>query len=147
MAAMRFDAEVHHRGRAATLVWVPEEVAAALGAGQRLAVKGTVAGEAYAGWLRRVRDSGDHYLLVDRRLRAGDVVPVELAVDGDPAPDDLPDDVADLLAGFPRAQAGWEDLPPSHRLEYLAWIDEARGADTRHRRIMNAIEKLREDEP
>jgi hypothetical protein len=149
MAGVAFRGTVHHRGRSVTLVWLPGDVVVALGdpACARLPVRGSVAGAPYTGWARRSRDRGAWYLLVDRHLRAGDVVDVE--VDHDPAPDPpgLPDDMADLLAGFPRAQAGWDDLPPSHRREYLAWIEEAKGQATRTRRIMAAIEKLREDEP
>lgn len=147
MAGTTFPAEVHHRGRSATLVWVPHDVAARLGSEARIPVRGTVGGAPYAGWLRRLRDADAWYLLVDREFRDGDVVTVELERDGQPAPTGMPDDLADLLAGFPRAQAGWDDLPESHRREYLDWIDEAAAPATRTRRIMAAIEKLREDEP
>ncbi|HEX9994369.1 MAG TPA: YdeI/OmpD-associated family protein [Acidimicrobiales bacterium] len=147
MAAIAFTAEAHHRGRSATLVWVPDGVAATLGDGVRLPVEGRVNGLPYRGWVRRVRDGGPWYLLVDRTIRAGDPVAVEVDVDPAPDRDELPEDVADVLAGFPRAQAGWDDLPPKHRAEYLAWIDEAPSAAVRNRRIMASIDKLRADEP
>ena len=33
-------------------------------------------------------------------------------------------------------------LPPSHKLEYLTWVDSARTAPTRSRRIAKTIEML-----
>lgn len=148
MAGVAFRGTVHHRGRSVNLVWLPADVVDALWAVDcpRIPVRGSVGGATYVGWLRRSRH-GDWYVLVDRHLRDGDVVDVEL--DHDPSPDrpDLPDDMADLLAGFPRAQAGWEDLPPSRRREYLDWVGEVGSGPARTRRIMAAIEKLREDEP
>lgn len=148
MADIAFTAEAHHRGRSATLVWVPDTVAGRLGDGAvRLPVEGCVNGIPYKGWLRRLRDGGAWYLLVDRTIRAGDPVVVEVAVDPAPEETGLPEDVADQLAGFPRAQAGWDDLPSRHRAEYLAWIGEAATPAVRSRRIMASIEKLRADEP
>ena len=50
---------------------------------------------------------------------------------------------AELVAAFKRnakARAGFEGLSPSHRREYLEWITEAKGEDTRNRRIATAVE-------
>jgi Bacteriocin-protection, YdeI or OmpD-Associated/Domain of unknown function (DUF1905) len=147
VADLTFVAEVHHRGRSVTLLWVPEDVAGRLGGGVRVPVRGEVDGRPYAGWARRLRDCGPWYLLVSGDLRQRDTVPVEIERDPSPEPTGLPDDMADLLAGFPKAQKGWDDLSPTHRAEYLEWIDEAPTPATRTRRIMASIDKLRSDEP
>ena len=55
---------------------------------------------------------------------------------------DLPDDVAQALAGNPAAQAAYEKLPPSHKREYLNWINSAKRPETRNRRIADTITKL-----
>ena len=54
---------------------------------------------------------------------------------------------ADLSAAFKKsqkAQAGFDALSPSHKREYLEWITEAKGAETRARRLAQAIEWMAE---
>ena len=54
---------------------------------------------------------------------------------------------ADLAAAFKKskkAQAGFDALSPSHKREYLEWITEAKGAETRARRLAQAIEWMAE---
>lgn len=54
---------------------------------------------------------------------------------------------ADLAAAFGRnakAQAGFAALSPSHRREYLEWVTEAKAADTRARRLAQAVEWMAE---
>jgi hypothetical protein len=41
-----------------------------------------------------------------------------------------------------KALATYEALSPSHKREYLEWIDEAKSDDTRRRRIDSAIERM-----
>lgn len=36
---------------------------------------------------------------------------------------------------------------PSHRREYIEWISEAKGADTRKRRLQTTIEWMAEGKP
>jgi uncharacterized protein YdeI (YjbR/CyaY-like superfamily) len=57
-------------------------------------------------------------------------------------PEPVPDDLADALRANPEAAAVFARLPPSHRREYLGWIDEARRPDTRARRIAGTVERL-----
>jgi uncharacterized protein YdeI (YjbR/CyaY-like superfamily) len=52
-------------------------------------------------------------------------------------------DVSEALRANPAALSRFEGLPPSHRNEYLKWIDEARRADTRARRIAGMIDRLK----
>jgi hypothetical protein len=53
-----------------------------------------------------------------------------------------PEDVLRALAANSAAQARYEALPPSHKAEYLTWIDEAKRPATRERRIAGMIERL-----
>lgn len=57
--------------------------------------------------------------------------------------DDVPADVSEAVAANAAAFAAFNDLPPSHRREYLKWIDEARRAETRQRRIAGMIDRLK----
>ena len=43
-----------------------------------------------------------------------------------------------------KARAAFERMSPSHKREYLEWITEAKGEDTRRRRIATAIEWMAE---
>ena len=51
-------------------------------------------------------------------------------------------DVREALRANPAALSRFEGLPPSHRKEYLNWIDEAKRDETRKRRIAGMIDKL-----
>lgn len=55
----------------------------------------------------------------------------------------------DLLAalfGDERACAAFDALPPSHRREYVHWIEEAKSDKTRARRIGQTLERLRRND-
>ncbi|WP_146473832.1 YdeI/OmpD-associated family protein [Vulcaniibacterium thermophilum] len=54
----------------------------------------------------------------------------------------VPDDFAAALDANPAARTAFETFAPSHRREYLEWILEAKRADTRARRIAQAIGQL-----
>jgi hypothetical protein len=47
------------------------------------------------------------------------------------------------LAKAPNARKAFEAFPPSHKREYIEWIDGAKRQETRARRIAQAIEQLR----
>lgn len=52
---------------------------------------------------------------------------------------DLPDELARALKRHPAARRTFEGLAPSHRRHYAAWIHTAKRAETRERRIREAI--------
>ena len=45
------------------------------------------------------------------------------------------------------ALANFEAFSPSQQREYVDWIAEAKGEDTRERRILQAVEWLAENKP
>ncbi len=53
-------------------------------------------------------------------------------------------DLERALAASPTAKRAWEGLPSSHRREYLEYIDEAKKAETRTKRISRTVERLAE---
>lgn len=56
---------------------------------------------------------------------------------------DTPEALIDALAMDDDAAAAWKELPPSHRREYVDWIDEAERDDTKAQRAAKAVEMLR----
>ena len=64
----------------------------------------------------------------------------KLAVEG-PDPK-VPPDVRQALTAFPTVNAKWNDLTPIARRDFLNWIDSAKQAETRARRIRTACDML-----
>ena len=62
-----------------------------------------------------------------------------------PKPEPLmPAELAAALAKNAKARATFEAFSPSHRREYVEWIAEAKGEETRQRRLANALEWMAE---
>lgn len=57
---------------------------------------------------------------------------------------EMPEDFRAALAGDPAAAQFFDGLAPSHRYEYLDWITGARRAETRAKRIGEALQWLAE---
>ena len=56
---------------------------------------------------------------------------------------DVPADISPALAADKAARESFAGLAPSHVREYLRWIDEAKQAATRARRIDGMIKRLK----
>ncbi len=48
---------------------------------------------------------------------------------------DLPDDLRETLVVAPDALATWRDITPLARNEWICWIESAKKADTRRKRL------------
>jgi uncharacterized protein YdeI (YjbR/CyaY-like superfamily) len=59
----------------------------------------------------------------------------------------VPDYLTVALKKNRKALATFEGFTPSHRREYVEWITEAKGEDTRQRRLEQAIEWMAEGKP
>jgi hypothetical protein len=75
--------------------------------------------------------------LNDRGARGPIASRKDKAADPRPSPEFLA-----ALARAPRARKAFDGLPPSHKREYLKWIGDAKRAETRTRRIAQAIEQI-----
>ncbi|HJP60975.1 MAG TPA: YdeI/OmpD-associated family protein, partial [Gemmatimonadaceae bacterium] len=60
------------------------------------------------------------------------------------APVVVPPELQQALKANKKAAAAFEKFPPSHKREYAQWIAEAKGEDTRARRVSTAIEWIAE---
>lgn len=56
----------------------------------------------------------------------------------------VPDDLAAALKKNKKAQKAFDDFSPSHRREYIEWIEEAKREATREKRLGQTIEWLAE---
>lgn len=56
----------------------------------------------------------------------------------------LPDDFRDELVANPQALATWEDITPLARNEWICWVESAKKAETRQKRIVWGRENLSE---
>ena len=54
----------------------------------------------------------------------------------------LPTDLRKALAAAPKAKVQWRDLTPIARSDFVSWIDSAKQAETRRRRIEKACSML-----
>jgi len=59
----------------------------------------------------------------------------------------VPEDLTVALRRSAKARTSFESMSPSHRREYVEWITEAKRAETRSRRISQAIEWMAEGKP
>ena len=59
----------------------------------------------------------------------------------------VPPDLERALARNPRARTAFDGFSPSHRREYVEWIQEARREETREKRLATAIAWIAEGKP
>ena len=55
---------------------------------------------------------------------------------------ELPDDLKKALVANPAAFAAWIDITPLARNEFICWVEDAKQAKTRERRIRRTQEEL-----
>lgn len=145
---MRFRGVLLLNGKTATGIEVPADVVAALGPAKRLAVRVTIGAYSYRS---TVAPMGGAFMLPvsaeHRRgagIAAGDEIVVDLELDDEPREVTVPPDLADALEGEAQAKRFFDGLAYTHRKEYVRWIEEAKRAETRERRIVKAVGMLRE---
>ena len=70
--------------------------------------------------------------------------PTDRSYDKPPLPSTLPTDIQETLQRSPRAWRNFESLAPTHRRNYIAWINSAKQQETKLRRLREAIRLLAE---
>jgi hypothetical protein len=148
VGSIRLTTTLLARGPAAAVVLDEEQVAVVGEGAKRFPVVASVNG--YTWRTSVVRMGGEFLVGLNREVRegagvaAGDTVDVELELDGAPREVAVPPALADALAGDPDAQAAFDRLAYTHRKEYARWVDEAMRDETRQRRVVQALQMLRE---
>ncbi|MEV4223753.1 YdeI/OmpD-associated family protein [Nonomuraea sp. NPDC049725] len=143
---MSFRTTVELAGRTATGFEVPAGIVEALGSGRRPAVTVTVNGYSYRS---TVAVMGGRYLLplsAEHRqgagVAAGDEVEVTLELDTAPREVAVPGDLAEALDRAPEAKAFFDGLSYSRRRRVVLQVEGAKKAETRRRRVADAVTKL-----
>ncbi|HWC43947.1 MAG TPA: YdeI/OmpD-associated family protein [Actinomycetota bacterium] len=146
MATHRFETELQAEG-SGVFFEVPLDVPAVFGKA-RAPVRGTINGQPFRSTVAVY--GGRSYLPVNKALReaagvaAGDAVVIELEADDRPRTVDPPPDLAAALAGDPEARTAFDGLSFTHQREYAEWVAEARRESTRRRRVVQAVQMLRD---
>lgn len=147
MPALEFTRPLEPFGPAAALILTDDEVGE-LGGGRRAAVRVTV-GERSAR-LRLAVMGGQNCIGLSKTARAalgvaiGDVVTSRVELDTEVREVEVPEDLARALEGDPQARRAFDGLAYTHRKEYATWVSDAKRAETRQRRVGQALEMLRE---
>jgi Bacteriocin-protection, YdeI or OmpD-Associated/Domain of unknown function (DUF1905) len=78
------------------------------------------------------------------RIDAGDAVEVMLLLDAEPRDPILPHDLAGGLADAPRALAIFNSLAPAFRRQIVRYMEQAKHASTREKRIRIIVKRMLE---
>ena len=148
MGSIRLTATLVPRGPAAAVVLDDAQVAAVGEGAKQFRVVATVngytwrtavmprSGEALLGFSRAVREAAG--------VEPGDEIEVQLELDTEPREVEVPEALAQALAGDAAAKAAFDGLAYTHRKEYARWIAEAKREETRERRVAQALEMLKQ---
>lgn len=145
---MRFRATIELAGKTATGFQVPDDVVTALGAGRRPPVRVTIGGHTYRS---TVASMGGRFMVgvsaqnrTAAAVAAGDEVDVDLELDTEPREVDVPEDLAAALDTAPEARRFFDGLSYSRKQWFVLRIEQAKKAETRRRRLDEAVTMLRE---
>ncbi len=125
-----------------TYVDIPSSVSNKLKKKGRIKVVGTIGRENFRTSILPKGD-GSHYLFVSLPLQTGkmdgDNVLVRLMEDTKPRTVDVPKDIIDAFSVSPEALAIFTQFSYSHKKELTDWINDAKKAETRERRIVKLV--------
>jgi hypothetical protein len=145
VAAKRFTAELQRVGKTGTMFEVPFDLNAAFGRA-RPPVRVTIRGHTWR-TTPGVYD-GVGLVVVNRSVKAatgvdaGDVVRIAMELDTEPRKVVVPDDLDAAFVDAPAARTAFRTLSYSHQREYVEWIEQAKRADTRARRVARTVAKV-----
>lgn len=143
-----FTAIIQNAGGGGAFVEVPFDVEAAFGS-KRPKVKALIEGVPYRGTLVRM-GSENHILIILKSIREqigktfGDEIKVSVEADVEERVATVPAELKRVFKSDKEAKSAFEKLSYSHQKEYVKWIEEAKKAETRARRVEQAIQLLKE---
>ena len=125
---------------------VPFNVPEVYGTKAQVKVRGTIDGYPYRGSIANMGEG--HCMVVKKEIReaigktAGDTVKVVMEIDTEPRIVDVPEDLQQALESNPQVKAMFDGLSYTHRKEYVQWIEEAKGPETRANRVQKTLEMV-----
>jgi hypothetical protein len=126
---------------------LPRNASAKLPSRGRTMVEGTINSSPFRAVLEP-NGKGSHWLRVNKTMRdaagadAVDTVTVEITRAGEEPEIRVPMDLRKAIAAAPLAQAGWDDITPMARRDWIFSISSAKQPETRRRRIEKACDML-----
>jgi hypothetical protein len=141
----RFTAELQRVGKTGTMFEVPFDLNAAFGRA-RPPVRVTIRGHTWR-TTPGVYD-GVGLVVVNRAVKAatgvdaGDRVRIAMELDTEPRRVIVPEDLRAALADAPAARTAFGKLSYSHQREYVQWIEAAKRAETRARRVAGTVQRV-----
>ena len=126
---------------------LPKNASAKLPSRCRTMVEGTINSFPFRAALEP-NGKGGHWLRINNTMRDGagadavEMVTVEIMRAGEEPEIRVPMDLRKALAAAPVAQAGWEDITPMARRDWIFSISTAKQPETRRRRIEKACDML-----
>lgn len=145
---MNFRGTLKLQGKTATAFVVTPEIVEGLGSNKRPPVVVTINGHTYRTSIGS--RSGEYLLPVSGELRkkigieAGDEMDVQVELDTAPREIAVPSDLAAALKDEPAAKRFFEGLTYSQQSWFVIWIEGAKKAETRQRRVDESVDLLRE---
>jgi hypothetical protein len=144
VAAKTFTVELERVQKTATMFRVPFDLGEALGRA-RPPVRVTIRDHTWR-TTPGVYD-GAGYIVVNRAVKAtgieaGDRVRVRMELDIEPRKVKLPADLRAALPDAPEAHTAFARLSFTHQREYVEWVEEAKRAETRARRIAATVDRV-----
>jgi hypothetical protein len=147
MTKIQFNVKLEAVGRGGVFFTLPLKESTKFGVRGRVPVRGTINGSPFRSSIFPTGD-GTHYMAVNREVRdgagatAGDRVKVCMEVDTAPRTVAIPPDLNQELSKSIAARVRFDKLSYTHRKEYVQWIEAAKRAETRTRRVKQVLDKL-----
>ncbi len=144
------------KGKAAawTFLVLPAEASRKLPSRGMVSVEGTLGGAAFRATLQP-DGKGGHWLKVERKLseaagaKVGDMVAIEFVPMAEEPEPIVPPALRRALTNAPAGKAGkpgarevWDDITPAARRDWIFWMESAKQAETRAKRMAAAIDML-----
>ncbi len=150
MSQIEFEGTIEAAGGGGACIPVPFDPRDVFGTGRSVRVRATYDG--FEAKSNVVTMNGRPVVGIHKATREaigkgpGDTVRVALVQDTDVRTVDVPPDLATALARAPALKARYDALAYTHRKEFARWIDEAKRAETRARRLAKALEMIEKGE-
>ena len=151
-SAIRFTATLHRPADAPdnatwTFLVLPKQASSRLPTRGVTTIEGTLNDRPFRA---NVEPDGEksHWLKVPRALRAaagaapGDTVTLEIRPAAEQLEPPVPADLRKALTASPAAARLWAAITPAARRDWIQWLDSAKQAETRARRVVAACDML-----